>query len=179
MTAPLTPEKLAALRRFYVDGPIRCLLDEHAALREQARQLPRQYAVRPNEESADTYSHPWHSPACYEGGAHRDRDLCTCGLTALEKRCDAAEALAEECRRSVVERVLSATAAAAEARIAAEAEVVRVAAEYGPSVEIVVRQRDGRTQTFACGWLDADGIASMISDAAATACTNADPERRG
>ena len=32
----------------------------------------------------------------------------------------------------------------------------------GPSVEIVVRQRDGRTQTFACSHDDAVAIGTMI-----------------
>jgi hypothetical protein len=99
----LTPAQDAerGLRRILADPSpaAEALLDKA----RRCNELPRQYAVRPNEESADTYRHPWHSPACYEGGAHRDRDLCTCGLTALEKRCDEAEAGRDEWLRGHVE----------------------------------------------------------------------------
>jgi hypothetical protein len=64
------------------------LLDERDMLATQVEQLKvahhTQYTIVPNEEPCEsTWNHPWHSPRCYEGGAHRDQKLCTCGLTAL------------------------------------------------------------------------------------------------
>lgn len=75
-------------------------LAEATAVRDEARaecerlqkKVHTQYAVRPNEEYGDTHSHPWHSPRCYEGGAHRDESLCTCGLTQLCRERDALRA---------------------------------------------------------------------------------------
>lgn len=42
----------------------------------------------------------------------------------------------------------------------------------GPSVEIVVRQKDGRTQTFACGWRDAYVVGEQILEASGDAEDN-------
>lgn len=65
---------------------------ERDSIREKLRECRAtkltQYHSPPLEESADTHSHPWHSPKCYEQHSARNEDDCICGLTALRKERD-------------------------------------------------------------------------------------------
>ena len=82
------------------------LLDERDMLAAKVEQLKvahhTQYTVVPNEEPCEsTWNHPWHSPRCYEGGAHRDEKLCMCGLTALYVKNNALQKVVDTVRKQL------------------------------------------------------------------------------
>jgi len=61
-----------------------CAGDLRARVAELETREQTQYRIVPHEEPCEaTWNRPWHSPRCYEGGAHISEDRCTCGLTAL------------------------------------------------------------------------------------------------
>lgn len=72
-------------RRIIEQGLLRILRETKAMRLGDAQREAEQYRTRSFEESDETYRHPWHSPHCYVTGAHRDPNLCTCGLTDLRR----------------------------------------------------------------------------------------------
>ena len=78
-------------RRAIEQGLLRILRESKAHRLGDTEREAAQYRTRAHEEYHDSYRHPWHSPHCYEAGAHRDANLCNCGLTDLQRRVSRAE----------------------------------------------------------------------------------------